>query len=133
MPKKKEKNPPTKDQENSLEEIDQEKLLDDCLLAVKGSSYQMRTFINQNKLKAVLKCGKNVCDILNESNLTPLNYYTLYISIFDEMQYLYNYFKEEARRGRRMKDLYDTVQQCETIVARLYLLITVEIREIYDP
>ena len=128
MPKKKEKkekNPPTKDQENSLEEIDQEKLLDDCLLAVKGSAYQMRTFINQNKLKAVLKCGKNVCDILNESNLTPLNYYTLYISIFDEMQYLYNYFKEEARRGRRMKDLYDTVQQCETIVARLYLLITV--------
>ena len=86
MPKKKEKNPPTKDQENSLEEIDQEKLLDDCLLAVKGSAYQMRTFINQNKLKAVLKCGKNVCDILNESNLTPLNYYTLYISIFDEMQ-----------------------------------------------
>ena len=41
------------------------------------------------------------------------------------MQYIYNYFREEARRGRRMKDLYDVVQQCETIVSRLYLLICV--------
>ena len=42
------------------------------------------------------------------------------------MQYIYSYFREEARRGRRMKDLYDVVQQCETIVSRLYLLICVD-------
>jgi vacuolar protein sorting-associated protein 35 len=42
------------------------------------------------------------------------------------MQYIYSYFREEARRGRRMKDLYDIVQQCETIVSRVYLLICVD-------
>ena len=62
---------------------------------------------------------------LRTSKLTPSNYYHLYTTIFDEMQYIYNYFREEARRGRRMKDLYDVVQQCETIVSRLYLLICV--------
>ena len=36
-----------------------------------------------------------------------------------------DYFREEARRGRRMKDLYDTVQQCENIIPRLFLLICV--------
>ena len=41
------------------------------------------------------------------------------------MQYIYNYFREETRSGRRMKDLYDVIQQCETIVSRLYLLICV--------
>ena len=57
--------------------------------------------------------------------MTPSNYYHLYTTIFDEMQYIYNYFREESKRGRRMKDLYDVVQQCETIVYRLYLLICV--------
>ena len=42
------------------------------------------------------------------------------------MQYIYNYFREETRSGRRMKDLYDVIQQCETIVSRLYLLICVD-------
>ena len=42
------------------------------------------------------------------------------------MQYIYSYLREEERKGRRMKDLYDIVQQCETIVSRLYLLICVD-------
>jgi vacuolar protein sorting-associated protein 35 len=48
-------------------------------------------------------------DILKTSKLTPSNYYHLYTTIFDEMQYIYNYFREESKRGRRMKDLYDVV------------------------
>jgi vacuolar protein sorting-associated protein 35 len=48
-------------------------------------------------------------DILKTSKLTPSNYYHLYTTIFDEMQYIYNYFREESKRGRTMKDLYDVV------------------------
>ncbi len=65
-------------------------------------------------------------DILKILKLTPSNNYHLYTTIFDEMQYIYSYFREEARRGRRMKDLDDIVQQCETIVSRVYLLICVD-------
>ena len=65
-------------------------------------------------------------DTLKILKLTPSNNYHLYTTIFDEMQYIYSYFREEARRGRRMKDLYDIVQQCETIVSRVYLLICVD-------
>ena len=36
-----------------------------------------------------------------------------------------NFFKEEARRGRRMKRLKDAVQQASNIIPRLYLMIAV--------
>ena len=109
----------------SEQEIDQEKILDESLLKVKSQGYQMKMSIENNKLRNSLKYAKAMLDTLKSTSLSPSNYYQLFLSIFDEMQYIYNYFREEARRGRRMKDLYDTVQQCENIIPRLFLLICV--------
>ena len=107
------------------EEVDQEKILDEALLIVKSQGYQMKVAIENNKLRNSLKFAKAMLDTLKSTTLSPSNYYQLFLSIFDEMQYIFNYFREEARRGRRMKDLYDTVQQCENIIPRLFLLICV--------
>lgn len=107
------------------DKIDQEKLLDNYLTIVKSKSYQMKKSIESNKLRNSLKYAKSMLDTLKSENLKPENYYCLYMSIFDEMQYMYNYFREEARRGRIMEDLYNIVQQCEDIIPRLYLLICV--------
>ena len=105
--------------------MDQEKILDEALLVVKSQGYQMKVAIENNKLRNSLKFAKAMLDTLKSTTLSPSNYYQLFLSIFDEMQYIFNYFREEARRGRRMKDLYDTVQQCENIIPRLFLLICV--------
>ena len=107
------------------QEVDQEKILDQALLIVKSQAYQMKVAIENNKLRNSLKFAKAMLDTLKSTTLSPSNYYQLFLSIFDEMQYIFNYFREEARRGRRMKDLYDTVQQCENIIPRLFLLICV--------
>ena len=107
------------------QEVDQEKILDDALLIVKSQGYQMKVAIENNKLRNSLKFAKAMLDTLKSTTLSPTKYYQLFLSIFDEMQYIFNYFREEARRGRRMKDLYDTVQQCENIIPRLFLLICV--------
>ena len=109
----------------SEQEVDQEKILDEALLIVKSQGYQMKVAIENNKLRNSLKFAKAMLDTLKSTTLSPSNYYQLFLSIFDEMQYIFNYFREEARRGRRMKDLYDTVQQCENIIPRLFLLICV--------
>ena len=106
-------------------EVDQEKILDEALLIVKSQGYQMKVAIENNKLRNSLKFAKAMLDTLKSTTLSPSKYYQLFLSIFDEMQYIFNYFREEARRGRRMKDLYDTVQQCENIIPRLFLLICV--------
>lgn len=44
---------------------------------------------------------------------------------FDELAFLENHFIEEQKKGRKMSDLYESVQHAGNIVPRLYLLITV--------
>lgn len=45
--------------------------------------------------------------------------------IFDEMRNLETFIKEEYRRGRKMNNLYESVQYALNIIPRIYLLITV--------
>jgi vacuolar protein sorting-associated protein 35 len=106
-------------------EEDQEKFLDDALKIVKSQAFHMNKTIENNQLRQCLKESSIMLSELKTSLLTPRNYYHLYTIIFDEMQYLEGYFKEEYRRGRKIKDLYDAVQQASSIIPRLYLLITV--------
>lgn len=47
------------------------------------------------------------------------------MSAFDQLSRIEAYFKEEARRGTRIVDLYERVQHTISILPRLYLLITV--------
>ena len=45
--------------------------------------------------------------------------------IFDELGVLESHFIEEQKKGRKMSDLYESVQHAGNIIPRLYLLITV--------
>ena len=45
--------------------------------------------------------------------------------IFDELGVLETHFIEEQKKGRKMADLYESVQHAGNIIPRLYLLITV--------
>lgn len=105
-------------------EEDQEKFLDDALKIVKSQAFHMNKTIENNQLRHCLKESSIMISELKTSLLTPRNYYHLYSIIFDELQYLEQYFKEEYRRGRKIKDLYEAVQQASSIIPRLYLLIT---------
>ena len=108
-----------------MSEEDQEKFLDDALKIVKSQAFHMGKTIENNQLRQCLKECSIMLSELKTGLLTPRNYYTLYTIIFHDMQYLEQYFKEEYRRGRKIKDLYDAVQQASSIIPRLYLLITV--------
>lgn len=47
------------------------------------------------------------------------------MSVFDELNFLESYFLEEHERGRKMEDLYESVQHAAHIVPWIYLIITV--------
>jgi vacuolar protein sorting-associated protein 35 len=47
------------------------------------------------------------------------------MTVFDELIFLENHFIEEKRHGRKMADLYESVQHAAHIIPRLYLMITV--------
>ena len=45
--------------------------------------------------------------------------------VFDELALLESHFIEEQRKGRKMSDLYESVQHAGSVIPRLYLLVTV--------
>ena len=104
-------------------EEEQEKFLDDSLKIVKAQSYHIHQAIDRNNCRSVLKETSHMLLELKSSFLTPSSYYQLYSVCLDEMLTVLNFFKEEARRGRRMRRLYDVVQQASNIIPRLYLMV----------
>ena len=45
--------------------------------------------------------------------------------VFDELALLETHFIDEHKKGRKMADLYESVQHAGSVIPRLYLLITV--------
>ena len=109
----------------SLKEEDEEKILDQKIKSIKSCIYQINVQIEKNNLRFCLKEIYNLLMELRTKDLSPKNYFQLFNQVFDEMLFVENYFKDEIRRGRKIKDLYDSVQQAQTLLPRIYLLITV--------
>ena len=107
-----------------MSEEDQDRILDQSLKVIQAQSYHIHITIEKNNLRQCLKETFTMLNELRTNKLTPKNYYHLYTSVFDEMQHITNFFKEEIKRGRRIRDLYDSVQQSMYIIPRMYLLIT---------
>lgn len=84
----------------------------------------MKRALDDGNVKEALKHASSMIFELRSSQLTPQNYYDLYISVTDELRYLENVLLEEQKRNLDY-DLYEVVQYAGNIVPRLYLLITV--------
>ena len=106
-----------------LSEEDQERYLDRGLKKIKAQSFHIHTSIEKNNLRQCLKETYSMLSELRTGHLTPKNYYHLFTSVFDEMQVVINFFQEEIKRGRKVHDLYDAVQQAVYLIPRLYLMI----------
>ena len=103
---------------------EQERLLDEAVQHVKMESFQMKRDLDKNKVLEGLKHASDMIKELRTSNLTPKNYYELYMSICDELRHLQNYLIEEVKKNQFDTDLYQVVQYAGNIIPRLYLLVT---------
>lgn len=106
-------------------EEDHEKVFEDAKRTVKEQAYFMRKAIDEATLRNALKHAANMIGELRTNHLPPRDYYVLFMQVFDELRLLEGAFKEEYRRGRKMKDLYESVQHAGYVLPRVYLLITV--------
>lgn len=104
---------------------DQERVLDEASAVVKEQAFYLKRATEKANTREALKYASNMISELRTSLLSPKNYYDLYSQVFAELQHLYAYFCDTAKHGRKMVDLYESVQHAGTIVPRLYLLATV--------
>lgn len=108
-----------------FESNDQDRLLDEATAVVKEQAFYMKRAMDSDQLRDALKHASNLICELRTSHLTPKNYYELYMQVFQEMQHLSNFFNDRSRHGRKMMDLYESVQHAGNILPRMYLLSTV--------
>ena len=99
--------------------------LEKGLKKIKEQSFHINSAIEKNNLRQCLREAFTMLCELRTEELSPKNYYNLYISVVDVMLNLKNYMIEEINRGRRLIDLYDDVQQAQYVIPRFYLMITV--------
>eukprot|EP01006_Ploeotia_vitrea_P035991 TRINITY_DN65957_c0_g1_i1.p1 TRINITY_DN65957_c0_g1~~TRINITY_DN65957_c0_g1_i1.p1 ORF type:complete len:795 (-),score=534.20 TRINITY_DN65957_c0_g1_i1:64-2295(-) len=65
---------------------------------------------------------------LRTSNLSPKNYYELYMDVTNELREMELFFEDEDSKGdagHSIEELYENVQHAGNIIPRLYLLVTV--------
>ena len=98
--------------------------LEKSLKKIKEQAFHINSAIEKNNLRQCLKEAYTMLCELRTKELSPKNYYGLYMSVVDVMLTLKNYMIEEISRGRRLIDLYDDVQQAQNVIPRLYLMIT---------
>ena len=98
--------------------------LEKGLKKIKEQSFHINSAIEKNNLRQCLKEAYTMLCELRTNQLSPKNYYNLYVSCVDVMLTIKNYMVEEVNRGRRLIDLYDDVQQAQHVIPRLYLMIT---------
>ncbi|GMP32045.1 hypothetical protein CsSME_00005986 [Camellia sinensis var. sinensis] len=104
---------------------DEGKWLAAAIAGLQQNAFYMHRALDSNNLRDALKYSAQMLSELRTSRLSPHKYYELYMRAFDELRKLEMFFKEEARRGCSIIDLYELVQHAGNILPRLYLLCTV--------
>ncbi|KAH8738907.1 hypothetical protein FG386_000773 [Cryptosporidium ryanae] len=112
------------DKLRQVDSYNQNSLLAEATNSVKEHAYYMKRAIDQDGLRDALKHASSMLCELRTSFLSPKHYYELYMLIFQEMRDLSNFFDDKSRHGRKMSELYDSVQHAGNIIPRLFLLIT---------
>lgn len=90
-----------------------------------ADAFKMKLSIDKGRIMDALNHASSFISELRRSDLSPKEYYQLYISVTDQLRHLVVYLTEEFERGRKLADLYEVVQHAGNIIPRLYLLITV--------
>ena len=104
---------------------EQDKLLEKASGVVREQAFFMKKAIEQENLRDALKYGSNIVCELRTAQLSPRFYYELYMQIFQELQHLTIFFADKPRHGRKLSELYESVQHAGNILPRLYLLVSV--------
>ena len=108
-----------------MEKEDEKQLLENMFKHIKMTSMKMKNAIDRNDMRQVLKFSVDILNTLKTEFKTASYYNQLFLNVYDELLPLEIYFNEEIKRGRRIKEFYEAVQQCITVLPRLYLMILV--------
>ena len=105
--------------------VEQQRLLDEASATLREQAFLMKRAIEADNLRDTLRHASNVIGELRSSVLTPRSYYQLYLQAYQELAHLQSFVEDRTRHGKKLSELYESVQHAGNILPRLYLLVTV--------
>ena len=103
---------------------DQEKNLIEISKIVEYQSEQIKKSLKENIFSKCLLDTARLLSLLKMSVLTPSNYYLLFNDISDIIQETIEYYiRDKTSKGIKIKYIYDSVQQSQFLIPRLYLMV----------
>lgn len=109
----------------SLKAEEQLAHIQESLSQIRAQTAQMKKLLDtKGKLMEALKPASVLLSELRTLNLSPKNYYELYVAIYDSLELL-ALFLAESYPAKSLSSLYELVQYAGNIIPRLYLMITV--------
>lgn len=110
----------------------QNSILQGCLSNIKHQSHLMNESLAEGHLLQALKHCSNLLNEMRTSQLTPKEYYEMYIAVCDSLESLSAYLLQSYRLKQQknkdapfLTDLYELVQYSGNIVPRLYMMIVI--------
>ena len=108
-----------------MNEKQQTQLLNSKYFEIKTISEKMKQSMERKELRQILKYSEAIISQLKTEFISTQHYYQLFTFIFDEILQIQSYFRVEIKQGRNILEFYKSVQQCITVLPRVYLMIIV--------
>jgi vacuolar protein sorting-associated protein 35 len=108
----------------SEREVDPEILLDELQTRSSQAGMLMKKALESNNLREAIQYADEMLTELRDPRILPKLYYILFMQIFNDLKELEDHFMERKKAGRKMAELYESVQQASGVLQRLYLMAT---------
>lgn len=77
---------------------------------IKENAYYMKMALDASNLKEAMKKGKMMLSQLRINDVSPKDYYSLFMEVFDELQLLEEAFRDEYNRKKiKFSKIYEKV------------------------
>lgn len=92
---------------------------------IREHAYYMKKALDGQNLKEAIKSAENLIANLRVGNVSPRDYYMLFMLVFDELNILELAFRDVYNKKKiKFSKIYEKVQYSFEIIPRLYLMIT---------
>ena len=105
--------------------MESDAILEEAKKKIKEHAYYMKKALDGSNIKEAMKSAQNMVSNLRVGNVSPKEYYMLFMLVFDELNILELAFRDIYNRKKiKFSKIYEKVQYSNEIIPRLYLMIT---------
>ena len=108
----------------NLSSFDQEKYLNQISKTFEYQSNLIKIYPSSKNFSKCFLDTASLISLLKIDYLTPSNYYLLYTDTSDLLQETIEYYiRDNVSKGIKIKYIYESIQQCQYVIPRIYLMI----------